>query len=66
MVINRIKSLFGKTNVYSTRPAKQVDTRRLVARMASGNVSLQLGKFMTREQVDAKRRELSSYHFKLA
>ena len=61
-----IKNLFGKTNTYSATQVKKVDTRRLAARMASGNVALQLGKFMTREQVDAKRKELSSYTFKLA
>ena len=65
MGINLIKRLFGHTDAHSVRPKRTVDTRRLVARVASGNVALQLGKFITREQIDAKRRDLSSYKFKL-
>lgn len=37
--------------------------RHLVSRYARGNVSLQLGKYVTAQDVDQRRRDLQSYRF---
>ena len=43
--------------------AKRESTRRIVRRLARGNVRLQQGKFSTREDLDERRRRAKSYDF---
>ena len=66
MIVDLIQKILGQKDDYSIKEKKNVNTRRLVARVASGNVSLQLGNFITQEQVDAQRERLSRFNFKIS
>jgi len=59
-----INSLFPSAPSSSaTQKAKDEGQRRLVAKRARGNVSLQKGRYTTSTQIKAKKAELSEYKF---
>ena len=41
-----------------------VDTRSLVAKFSSGNVSLQLGRYATEKDIDARREKVCNYNYR--
>ena len=55
--LNNIRFLFG----WKTRNRMWV--KSFVARFSRGNVRLQLGKFMTQDEYEARRQKVLSYDF---
>ena len=43
--------------------AKRASARRIVRRLARGNVRLQRGQYLTREDLDERRKRAASYDF---
>lgn len=66
MTVDLIQKILGQKDDYSIKEKKNVNTRRLVARVSSDNLSLQLGNFITQEEVDLQRERLSRFKFKLS
>lgn len=63
--LEKIKRAF-RSSLKDSEPMVNVDTRRIVARFARGNSSLQLGKYVTEAQVAARREEVCNYNFRAA
>lgn len=61
-IINRISILFPKPPAH-TEDEKKERERRIVARYAQGNISLQLGKYLTEKDIERRKAKLSSYRF---
>ena len=63
-VINAFKNAFRSSpNLHSVNSIKEVDVREIVSRTATGNVSLQKGRYLTKEDIAEKRKNLCEYEF---
>jgi hypothetical protein len=61
-IVSRIINAFSS----SARPApinKEVNVRAIVQRHARGNVNLQLGRYITAEDLETRRKKFLSYNF---
>jgi hypothetical protein len=47
-------------------PGMKVDTRAIIAKQSMGNASLQLGKYITEKDIDARREDVCNYDFRAA
>ena len=57
-IIDRFMSCF-----FSRTPKKRSYAKSYIARHARGNVNLQLGRIMTSEDYEARRKKVLSYEF---
>lgn len=61
-LIKNIDELFPRPPVH-TKQERKARERKIVARYAQGNVSLHLGKYITRDEIEKRKAKLSSYRF---
>ena len=63
-ILEAIKLAFsGPTMPRHSKEAERETDRRIVSRLATGNVRLQMGLFSTREEIDEERKKVKSYNF---
>jgi len=60
--IGALGKLFPKPPIHSKERKKEIE-REIVSRYGRGNASLQLGMYITEEEIEQKKKNLSSYHF---
>lgn len=63
-ILNTIRLAFWSPKLpEDPEKAKQASARRIVSRLARGNVRLQRGQYVTREELDEQRKRAASYDF---
>ncbi len=61
-IIYQVNVLFPKPPVY-TEEKRRVREREIVSRYANGQISLHLGKYITTEEIEKRKKDLASWCF---
>lgn len=63
MILNYIRSAFSYPKKVATAQLRSSDVREIVRRRSHGNIRLQMGKYYTKKDVDAKYDRISRISF---